>query len=329
MEKKIIKDLQASSMGFGCWAIGGTWNNVSDNESISAVRRAVEVGINFFDTAPIYGKGHSETVLGKALKGVNRDEVILATKCGLPFAYSSEHGRVKSRNDLSKESIFSEVEGSLKRLGVDYIDLYQLHWPDPNTSISETGETLKELQNQGKIRHIGVSNYSIDMTRKLMDIVDVATYQGLYNLLEQDPGHYHNIPLAYRARSEVLPFCQENDMKYLPYSPLMQGLLTGTFSESSNFDEKDDRSANPKLNGEELKVYLACANELSNFAHNAGFKLTHIAIQWLINQRDVGPVIAGAYDVRHVEQNAHFASAKISADILMEAEAIVERWQLK
>lgn len=328
MDKKIIKDLHASSMGFGCWAMGGTWNNVRDKESIAAVHRAIDVGINFFDTAPVYGKGHSETVLGKALKGVERDKVMVATKCGLPFAYSPEHGRVKSRHDLTKKSIFSEVDDSLSRLGLEHIDLYQLHWPDPNTPIAETGEALRELQLQGKIRHVGVSNFSLDMTRELMKAVDIATYQGLYNLIEQNPEHYHNIPLEYRARSEVLPFCFENGMKYLPYSPLMQGLLTGTFSANDNFDSNDDRAANPKLNGEAFKSYLACANELSIFAKHVGLDLTHIAIQWLITQQEVGPVIAGAYDTDHVEQNACYAATKIDIDVLKEAESIVARWEL-
>ncbi|KII75298.1 aldo/keto reductase [Vibrio renipiscarius] len=328
MENKIINDLQVSSLGFGCWAMGGTWNNVNDNESIAAVHRAIDVGVNFFDTAPIYGKGHSEIILGKALKGIERDKVIVATKCGLPFAYSPELGRVKSRHDLSKESIFAEVDDSLSRLGTEYIDLYQLHWPDPNTPIVETGEALRELQRQGKIRNVGVSNFSIDMTRELMKVIDLATYQGLYNLIEQNPEHYHNIPLAYRARSEVLPFCAEFNLKYLPYSPLMQGLLTGTFSESNNFDSNDDRAANPKLSGEAFKDYLACANELSSFAKNVGVDLAHIAIQWLINQQQVGPVIAGVYDVNHVEQNARYASTKIDNDVLDEAERIVAGWKL-
>ncbi|GAM59612.1 putative aldo/keto reductase [Vibrio ishigakensis] len=212
MKYKQIKDLNASAVGFGCWAIGGTWNNVSDEESIKSIKAAIDTGINFFDVAPVYGKGHAETVLGQALKNESRDKIIIATKCGLPW---SQDERKKTRKDLTKASIFKEIDDSLMRLQTDYVDLYQVHWPDPNTPISETAEALAELKKQGKIRHVGVSNYSLDMTRQMMEGVEVATFQGLYNLLEQNPEHYHNIPLQYRAREEALPFCKANDMKYL------------------------------------------------------------------------------------------------------------------
>ena len=325
MKFKQIKDMQASTIGFGCWAIGGTWNNVTDAESIRTIHTAVGEGINFFDVAPVYGKGHSETVLGQALKSTSRDKVIIATKCGLPW--NPEDPLRKTRKDLSRASIFFEVEESLKRLGTDYLDLYQVHWPDPQTSVIETAQALKELQKQGKIRHVGVCNYSIGMIKEMQSVVDVATVQGLYNLMEQNPEQYHNIPLQYRTRDEMLPFCREHDMKYLPYSPLMQGLLTGNFKAEGNFDDKDDRRNNPKLNGELFRdVYFPCAQRLNELADAAGIPLAHLAIHWLVNQDEVGSVIAGAHTVEQVKENARFLNSSVSEVLLAEAESIVARY---
>ncbi len=326
MKYKQIKDLNASAVGFGCWAIGGTWNNVSDQESMRAIKAAIETGINFFDVAPVYGKGHAESVLGQALKTEKREDIIIATKCGLPW---SQDERRKTRKDLTKASIFKEIDDSLMRLQTDYVDLYQVHWPDPNTPIAETADALAELKKQGKIRHVGVSNYSLDMTREMMEGVEVATFQGLYNLLEQNPEHYHNIPLQYRAREEALPFCHDNDMKYLPYSPLMQGLLTGTLKRSGNWDENDDRRNNPKLNGDAFEPYFNCVEELKVLAQTANIPLAHLAIHWLVAQQDVGPVIAGAHTVEQVKDNASFVQSTSNAELLKQAEDIVAKWNLK
>ena len=325
MKYKQIKDMQASAIGFGCWAIGGTWNNVTDAESIRTIHAAVDEGINFFDVAPVYGKGHSETVLGQAIQSIPRDKILIASKCGLPW--NPQDPRKKTRKDLSHDSIFFEVEESLKRLGTDYLDLYQVHWPDPETPIEETAQALKALREQGKIRHVGVCNYSIDMIKQMQSVVEVATVQGLYNLMEQNPEHYHNIPLEYRARDEMLPFCGEHDMKYLPYSPLMQGLLTGTFAATGNFDDKDDRRNNPKLNGELFaETYYPCAQQLKELADSANIPLAHLAIHWLVNQQEVGPVIAGAHTVEQVKENASFLNSTVDQHLLAEAESIVAKW---
>ncbi|MBM7035430.1 aldo/keto reductase [Vibrio ulleungensis] len=324
MQYKNVKDLNASAIGFGCWAIGGTWNNIDDKHSIATIRAAIDHNINFFDVAPIYGKGHAETILGKALKGIERDKVIVATKCGLPWNNAGD-----VRNDLSKANIFKEIDQSLSRLNLDVIDLYQVHWPDPNTPISETADALAELKHQGKIKHVGVSNYSLEMTLEMMKGVDVATFQGLYNLLEQNPTHYHSIPLQYRAREQALPFCEQHDLKYLPYSPLMQGLLTGTFKRHNNFDHHDDRSNNPKLNDPLFESYYECVEELKRLADSANVSITALAMQWLTNQPHVGPVIAGAHTVEQVIANAATLQKTIDLNLILQAEAIVDKWQLK
>ena len=324
MKFKQIKDLQVSAIGVGCWAMGGTWNNVTDAESIKAVHAAVDNGINFFDVAPVYGKGHAETVLGQAIQSIPRDKLVIATKCGLPW--NPEDPRKKTRHDLSRDSIFLEIEQTLERLNTDYVDLYQVHWPDPQTPISETAQALKELKEQGKIRHVGVSNYSIAMIKEMQSVVEVATVQGLYNLMEQNPEYYHSITLQYRTRDEMLPLCREQDMKYLPYSPLMQGLLTGKFKESGNFDDKDDRRNNPKLNGELFaETYYPCAQQLKELAESAGLSLAHLAIHWLVNQEEVGPVIAGVRTAQQAKDNANFMNARVDQLLLAEAESIVAK----
>lgn len=323
MKFKRIKDLEVSALGFGCWAVGGTWNNTEDTASIKSMQKAVELGINFFDVAPVYGLGHAETLLGKALQPFEREKIVIATKCGLPW-----NAEKQVRNDLTKASIIKEVDELLVRLQTEYVDVLQCHWPDPNTSIKETAEGLNAVVESGKVRHLGVSNFSAQMTRDLATHCKLATYQGLYSVLEQNPTHYHNIPLAYRSREEIIPLCEEMDLKYLPYSPLMQGVLTGTFKPEGNFDKNDDRTNNPKLNPPLLEKFLGCTAELEALARDAGMSITDLAIGWLMAQDAVGPVIAGAHLEQQVEQNISAVKHDYSADLLKQADAIVAKWDL-
>ena len=324
MHFKTIKDLEVSALGFGCWAIGGTWNNTEDTTSIKALQKAVELGINFFDVAPVYGLGHAETLLGQALTTFKREKVVIATKCGL--VWNNLEKQVK--NDLTKASIIWEVDETLKRLQTDYVDILQCHWPDPNTSLEETAEGLNAVLKSGKVRHLGVSNFSAEMTRELAKHCELVTYQGLYNVLEQNPTHYHNIPLGYRSRDEIMPLCKQMGMKYLPYSPLMQGVLTGTFLPEGNFDKKDDRANNPKLNPPLLEKFLGCTAELQSLAKEAGMSVSDLALGWLMAQEAMGPVIAGAYLAQHIEENISSVEREYSEDLLKQADAIVAQWDL-
>ena len=165
------------------------------------------------------------------------------------------------------------------------------------------------------------------MINQMRSVVEVTTVQGLYNLMEQNPDHYHNIPLHYRTRDEMLPYCREHGMKYLPYSPLMQGLLAGTYKATDNFDDKDDRRNNPKLNGELFAdKYFPCAQQLKELADSANIPLAHLAIHWLVNQEDIGSVIAGAHTVRQIKENASFLNSSVDPLLLAEAESIVTKW---
>jgi len=284
---KMLNNEVLPAIGFGCWSIGGEWSNINDSESIRAIHKALELGVNFFDTAPVYGKGHSETILGEALKNKDRSDFLIASKCGLVW-----DNDLKVDVNLSRKSLQKEIDRSLKRLGVDYLDVWQCHWPDKNTDLKETIEAMEEIKEIGKIRFIGLSNYSLEQLKYANTCGEIATFQGLYNMLEHNPKSYHNIPLDYRTKDEILPYCREKGIMYLPYSPLFQGLLTGTFKMKGNFDADDIRSENPKLLGDTLKKYLKIVEELKIFALSIEKPLSQVAINWLVNQKEIGPIIA-------------------------------------
>lgn len=322
MRTKQVKatDISFSAVGFGCWAAGGSaiWNDSDDANSIRAIQRAVDLGINFFDVAPVYGFGHAETILGTALNG-RREKVIVASKCGLVW---DEAGNIT--NDLSAQNIRREIDDSLRRLQTDYIDIYQMHWPDPNTPIEETMVALETIREGGKVRYIGASNFSVELMNEAAQSGKLVSHQGLYNMLERNPESYHNIPLDYRTEAEILPYCRENGLAFFPYSPLFQGLLTDEFKPSGQFDEHDVRAANPKLSGEQFKTFYQIREELKAFADEIGKPLSQVAINWLINQEAVTSVICGAQIVEHVEQNAASASWELTAEMVDRIEAILQ-----
>jgi aryl-alcohol dehydrogenase-like predicted oxidoreductase len=303
---------EISAVGFGCWATGGSdiWNGTTDDASVATIHRAIDLGINFFDVAPVYGFGHAEIVLGEALKG-RRDKVFIATKCGLVW---DDQNRIT--NNLSPANVNREIDDSLRRLQTDHVDLYQMHWPDPGTPIEESMATLLELRAAGKIRYIGVSNFSIGLTERALDLGPIASHQGLYNMLERNPDSYHNIPLDYRTEDDILPLCRAHGMAFFPYSPLFQGLLTGAFAADGNFTVDDVRSANPKLNGERFRPYFEMAQALNSFASEIGHPLSQVAINWLINQEAVTSVICGAQTVAHIEQNAGSVDWELTPEMM-------------
>jgi aryl-alcohol dehydrogenase-like predicted oxidoreductase len=324
--KKVTRIVEPLSVvGFGCWAAGGAdiWNNTTDPDSISAIQRAVDLGVNLFDVAPVYGLGHAETILGKALKG-RRNAVLIATKCGLIW---DDQKRVT--NNLTANSLKREIDDSLRRLDTDYVDLYQMHWPDPQTPIAETMAALEDIRQSGKIRYIGVSNFSLDLTTEAMQHGTLASHQGLYNLLERNPDRYHNIPLTYRTEAEILPFCREQGMAFFPYSPLFQGLLTNGFTASRNFDEQDVRSQNPNLAGERFKTYFEISEKLRAFAREIGRPMSQVAINWLIRQEAVTSVICGAQTVAQVEENVGSVAWELTDSMLAEIEAILVPYKVE
>lgn len=319
--KRVDKlDFEISAVGFGCWAAGGSsvWNNSDDDETVRTIQRAIELGVNFFDVAPVYGFGHAETILGKAITG-QRDKIIIATKCGLIWDDANNIS-----NNLVPESIEREIDDSLRRLNTDYIDIYQLHWPDPNTPIEDTMGVMEKLKQAGKIRYVGVSNFSVALAERARAAGTIVSHQGLYNLLERNPSQYHGIPLEYRTEDDILPDCREHGMAFFPYSPLFQGLLTDGFKQQGNFDSHDVRSANPKLNGEAFQQYFQIRQGLLAFAESIGKPLSQVAINWLIEQPQVTSVICGAQTIAHIEENVGSTSWTLTADMRSEIDQILQ-----
>lgn len=297
-------DLEASVIGYGCWVVSGEefWTGTDDNSSIRAIQTAYDLGVNFFDVAPVYGFGHAEELLGKALKG-KRDKVIISSKCGLVWDDSN-----RISNLLSKDSLLKEIDASLKRIGTDYIDIYQMHWPDYDTPIEETMETLNKIKEAGKIKHIGASNFPLKLLSEARKYGEIVSHQCLYNMLQRNDDNYHDIPLYYKTEEEILPDCKKNNMAFIPYSPLCQGLLTGTFKPNGNFDKDDVRNANPILQGEKLKKNLKIVEGLKNFANKLGKSLSQLALNWLIKNETITTIIAGATKIPHLKDNVESAS---------------------
>lgn len=319
--KKVSKiKEEISAIGIGCWNMGGDWDSSEEKKSIGIIHGAIDMGINFFDVAPVYGWGVSETILGKALKeGNRRDRVLIASKGGL--LWDDSH---RTANNLSKASLLKEIDASLKRLQTDHIDIYQMHWPDPNTPLEETAEALNIIRQSGKIRYVGLSNFSQKDVETMMTMVGVECQQSLYNMLERNTDSYHGIALDYRTEDEVLPFVREHGQAFLPYSPLFQGLLAGKFLNGIDFSSRDIRNENPKLVGEQFQVYLDIARKLKAFADELGQPMNELALNWLRQKEEVTSIIGGASSVEQLEKNIHCTTWDIGEEEMKAIGEIIE-----
>ena len=317
--KKVSKvKEEISAIGLGCWNFGGDWDGFDEQKYINIVHAALDGGINLFDVAPVYGWNLSEKILGKALKG-RRDKAIIASKGGLLWNES----RV-TRNDLSKESLLKEVDESLIRLQTDYIDIYQMHWPDPNVSLEETADALNIMRQAGKIKYVGLSNFAQKDVIEMMKYTDVECQQSLYNMLERNTSSYHGIPLEYACEDEVLPNVLKWGQVFLPYSPLFQGLLTGKFSRGNNFSKDDIRNANPKLAGDALDKYLSAADEIKQVADEIGRPMAQLALNWLRQNPAVTSIISGASSVKQLESNIESCSWDLDEETLKKLDTITK-----
>jgi aryl-alcohol dehydrogenase-like predicted oxidoreductase len=260
--------LRVSPVAIGTWAIGGwMWGGTDEAESIATIQAAFEHGINVVDTAPVYGFGRSEEIVGKAIaKSRLRSQVIIATKVGLQW----EAGRV-SRN-ASRARIMREVEDSLCRLQTDYIDIYQVHWPDPLITIEETADAMHTLFAQGKIRAIGVSNFSVDQMERFRRVAPLHVLQPPYNLFERG------------IEADLLPYCQKNGIAMLGYGALCRGLLSGRMRADTVFDGDDLRRTDPKFLEPRFAKYLAAVSKLDRLAQRFGKRVIHLAIRWMLDQ---------------------------------------------
>ncbi len=290
-------DLKVSTVTFGCWAMGGhMWGEVDDTDSIAAVRRALDLGVNFFDTADIYGFGHSEEVLAKAL-GSRRAEVFIATKG--TTRWDQDH---KIWQDSSRDYLLSACEASLRRLKTDHIDLYQLHWPDPNTPIEESMGALRELIDAGKIRYAGVSNYNVEQMTECLKHLDIVSLQPPYSLVNRN------------VEEEILPFCQEHGLGVMAYSPMHRGLLTGKFDETSTFADNDLRSRDGNFKGEQFKRNLARVAKLKEMAAEYGKTVGQLAIAWVLAHPALTVALCGAKKPSQIEENVGASGWRLSPE---------------
>src|SRR6202158_3223481 len=260
--------LRVSPVAIGTWAIGGwMWGGTDEAESMATIQAAFEHGINVVDTAPVYGFGRSEEIVGKAIaEGWRRSDVLIATKAGLQW----DGGRV-ARN-ASRARILREVEDSLRRLRTDYIDIYQVHWPDPLVTIEESAEAIHTLLEQGKIRAIGVSNFSIKQMERCRRVAPLHVLQPHYNLFERG------------IEADILPYCRKNRIATFGYGALCRGLLSGRMRPNTEFDGDDLRRTDPKFQQPRFAQYLAAVGRLDQLAQQRfGERVVHLAIRWMLD----------------------------------------------
>ena len=260
--------IKVSPVAIGTWAIGGwMWGGTDEAESIATIRAAFEYGINIVDTAPVYGFGRSEEIVGKAIAEARlRSNVLIATKAGLQW----DGGKV-SRN-ASRARILREVDDSLRRLRTDYIDIYQVHWPDPLITIEETADAMHVLLAQGKIRAIGVSNFSVVQMERFRRVAPLHVLQPPYNLFERG------------IETNLLPYCRENGIAMLGYGALCRGLLSGRMQPDTVFDGDDLRRTDPKFQEPRFEQYLAAVTKLDRLAQRFGKRVIHLAVRWMLDQ---------------------------------------------
>jgi aryl-alcohol dehydrogenase-like predicted oxidoreductase len=300
-------ELQVSPIAFGTWQLGGDWGATDEEAAVAAIRRAAAGGINFFDTAQAYGFGASESLLARALKGIPRDQVVIATKGGLhPMA----GGGIE--RDASADWIRRGVDSSLKALGTDYIDLYQVHWPDPKVPFAETASTLAELKAAGKIRHVGVSNYDAAEMAEFSRTLPVETLQPVYHLFRRD------------IEESILPYAKAHDIGVLAYGPLGHGLLSGALTAESRFAPGDWRSRSDVFRGEPYRRNLRVVSALERFAElELGTTVSRLAIAWVLANPAVQVAIVGTRNPRHIDDAIAAADLELDASTLRGIEEII------
>jgi aryl-alcohol dehydrogenase-like predicted oxidoreductase len=297
-----------SRIAFGTWQLGGEWGRFDEDEAIRAIRDARALGVNIFDTAQAYGFGASERLLGRALRDElarHRDELVIATKGGLRM---TGEGLVR---DSSRSWLRKGVEESLAALGVDHIDLYQVHWPDPDTPFEETALALQELVDEGRIRHVGVSNFSTGQMAEFAHTRAVETLQAPYHLFRRE------------IEDEILPYTRMHDIGVLVYGPLAHGLLTGAFDEHSTFPRGDWRGNSSVFRGDRLLTNVDKVRQLERFATERGHSVSQLAIAWTLAQPGVHVAIVGSRKATHIEDSLGALELRLTSDDLTAIERIM------
>ena len=304
--------IELTTIGLGTWAHGGggwkfSWGSQDDADSIAAIKAALDCGINWVDTAPVYGLGHSEEVLGRALKEL-KQRPFVATKCSRVW---DSAGNIL--NNLSANGIRAECEASLRRLGLDVIDLYQIHWPDKGEQIEEAWATIAALIKEGKVRYGGVSNFSVDQLKRIIKIHPVASLQPPYSMLKR------NIEV------DLLPFCAENNIGVIAYSPLQKGLLSGKITAEyiSKTGQDDHRRHDPMFNEPlfgQINIKIAA---LKKVAAKNNLTIARLAIAWVLRRPEITAAIVGGRTPEQIKQTAPAGDVALSAGTIAEIEQIL------
>lgn len=325
MEKRALGNsgLLVSPVVFGAWAIGGwMWGGAEKKDSLRAIHACLDHGVSSLDTAPIYGFGYSEKLVGEAIKG-KRDRYEILTKCGMRWE-GTKGGYFFTTRDNSgiqreiytysgRESIIAECEDSLKRLGTDYIDLYQVHWPDQTTPIEEAMEAFRILMEQGKIRAAGVSNYSVEQMEQAKSVLELASNQVPYSMVRRD------------IEQDVIPWCMENNCGILAYSPLQRGLLTGKITPDYPFAPGDSRPESHYFKMNNLVQINKFLDELTPLAKEKQATLSQLVIAWTLRQPGITVALVGARDDRQLIQNAGALGLSLSDDEVNEINERLEK----
>ena len=308
--------LKVSAVGFGCWEIGGTYGRIDESQFQRAVAQAIDSGINCFDTAEAYGMGVSEEALARALGG-RRNNVVIATKFGVGYE------EMPSRRDSSRERVLASIDKSLQRLRTDHVDVYLVHWPDPNTPLDETMRALDDVVRQGKVRFIGVSNFRLAQIEECARLRRIDVVQYAWNMFDR------------RMQAEIFPYCAAQQIAVMAYGSLAYGMLSGTFHAGMSFDENDWRSRGGNLGSlnlfrtlfgpEHFPRNLAAVEELKRLAAKYGKSLPQFALRWTLSNPVVGTALVGFRASAEVTENLGALGWDISNADMAEIDAILAR----
>jgi aryl-alcohol dehydrogenase-like predicted oxidoreductase len=309
MRQRTLRDLKVSAIGLGCMGMSAFYGSTDEDEAIRTIHRGLELGVTFLDTAQLYGPLTNEMLVGRAVRG-HRDEYVIATKFNrrMDEAAPGDMSTV-GRQDGSADHVRSSIEGSLARLGTDHVDLYYQHRVDPTVPIEETVGAMAELVEEGKIRHIGLSEAAPETIRRANAVHPITAVQSEYSLWTRDP------------EAEVLPTCRELGIGFVPYSPLGRGFLAGRFASPDELDENDFRRSGPRFTGENLDANLRLAAKVKEIAAEKGITPAQLAIAWVLARGDDLVPIPGTKRRTYLEQNAAAVDVELTDDDLARIDA--------